>query len=196
MPLRIGISVCPRTGPAAEPIPASLGGATIFEEGRLLEAAIRAGEIDAVIEVSLTDLAAELLGTGFGAGPDRLTAASLAGVPQVVVLGGLDGARADQLEFVRTTPDQNDRLGQEIAFKLSASRGPVAIVMPRGGLSVLDVPGGPFWNPAADAALFQSVRNWISPDVEVIEIDAHVCDEACAAAVVAAFRATINRPKR
>jgi uncharacterized protein (UPF0261 family) len=91
------------------------------------------------------------------------------------------------VEYLRTTPAENDRLGREVAHKASAARGPTVIVLPRAGLSALDVEGGPFWWPEADAALVQSLANWISPHVRVHELDLHVNDPAFAATVVGVF---------
>ena len=83
---------------------------------------------------------------------------------------------------MRTTPEENDLLGKEIAHKASAARGPTAVLVPLRGVSALDREGGPFWAPAADAALFQSLRNWMSPDVALVELDLHVNDPAFAEA--------------
>ena len=71
-------------------------------------------------------------------------------------------------------------MGKEIAHKASAARGPTAVLVPLRGVSALDREGGPFWSPAADAALFQSLRNWMSPDVELMELDLHINDPAFA----------------
>src|SRR3984957_20100815 len=78
--------------------------------------------------------------------------------------------------LMRTTPEENDQLGKEIAHKASASRGPTAVLLPLRGVSALDQEGKAFWWPEADAALFQSLRNWISPHVPLIELDLHIND--------------------
>ena len=78
--------------------------------------------------------------------------------------------------LMRTTPEENDRLGKEIAEKASAREGPTAILMPLRGVSAIDAEGKPFWWPEADAALFQSIRNWIGPYVKLIELDLHIND--------------------
>jgi uncharacterized protein (UPF0261 family) len=169
--------------------------------GRELEAAIRGGQIAAVIEVSLTELAGELLQTGYGAGRDRLTAAAIAGLPQIITLGGLDAAQIgpdykfgkrpvalfEGARFIRTTTAENDRLGLEIAFKSSAASTPPSLIVPGGGLSILDHPGSAFWQLEADAALLRSVRNWLSHSVRVVEIPSHINDETCAEEIVARF---------
>jgi uncharacterized protein (UPF0261 family) len=57
-------------------------------------------------------------------------------------------------------------------------------MVPLRGVSAIDAEGQPFWWPEADAALFQSLRNWVAPYVEVVERDEHINDaafaEACA----------------
>ena len=63
----------------------------------------------------------------------------------------------------------------------SAAKGPTAILLPLRGVSAIDAEGKPFWWPEADAALFESIRNWVSPGVEVIELDLHVNDALFAA---------------
>jgi uncharacterized protein (UPF0261 family) len=162
--------------------------------GRALEADVLAGHAAAVLDLTLTELAAESLGVPGGAGPDRLTAAALRCVPQVIALGGLDavpvgpGARPGRpaveykgQPYWRTTPEECDQLGREIAHKASASRGPVVILVPRGGFSELHRPE---WLAGPGAALVQSLRNWLSPHVRLRELELHINDPAFAAAAV------------
>jgi uncharacterized protein (UPF0261 family) len=168
--------------------------------GRAMETLVRDGRVRGVLDLTTTELAGELLG-GLGAGPDRLTAAGLRGVPQVIVPGAIDAAgfgspaavpahlgsrhlhRDDPaVTRVRTTPEENDSLGKEIAHKASAARGPTAVLVPLRGFSSLDAPGQPFGWPEADAALCQSLRNWMSPAVRLVELDLHVNDPAFAEA--------------
>ncbi len=167
--------------------------------GRTMETFIAEGQIAGVLDLTTTELADELAGGVLSAGRDRLTAAALRGVPQVISLGALDmvnfgppdsvpekyrgrrfHAHNPQVTLMRTTPEENDRLGKEIAHKASAARGPTAVLVPLRGVSALDREGGPFWQPEADAALFQSLRNWMSADVEFVELDLHMNDPAFA----------------
>jgi uncharacterized protein (UPF0261 family) len=167
--------------------------------GMTMESFIKDGLIAGVLDITTTELADELVGGVLTAGPDRLTAAGLRGVPQVISLGALDMVNFGPPETVpekfrdrrfyqhnptvtlmRTTPEENDRLGKEIAEKASAARGPTCILIPRQGVSAIDAEGKPFWWPEADSALFQSLRNWISPRVELIELDLHINDPAFA----------------
>ena len=169
--------------------------------GQTMESFIADGLITGVLDLTTTELADELVGGILTAGRDRLTAAGLRGVPQVISLGALDMVNFGPPETVpekfrdrrfyqhnpnvtlmRTTPEENDQLGKEIAEKASAARGPSAILVPLRGISAIDAPGQPFWWPEADAALFQSLRNWMSPHVELIELDVHINDPAFAEA--------------
>ncbi len=169
--------------------------------GRTMEGLIRDGLVAGVLDITTTELADELVGGILTAGRDRLTAASLMRVPQVISVGALDmvnfgppdmvPAKYKERRFhhhnptvtlMRTTPEEMDRLGQEIAQKASAANGPTAVVLPLRGVSAIDAEGKSFWWPEADAALFQSVRNWIAPGVELIELDMHVNDPEFAAA--------------
>jgi uncharacterized protein (UPF0261 family) len=171
--------------------------------GRTMESFIQDGLIQGVLDITTTELADELVGGELSAGKDRLTAAGLRGVPQVISVGALDMVnfgppstvperfRARRfyqhnpnVTLMRTTPDENDRLGKEIAEKASAARGPTAVLVPLRGVSAIDAEGQPFWWPEADAALFQSLRNWMSPGVQLIELDLHINDPGFAAASV------------
>jgi uncharacterized protein (UPF0261 family) len=163
--------------------------------GMTMESFVRDGLLCGVLDITTTELADELVGGVLTAGPDRLTAASLCGVPQVISLGALDmvnfgppetvpekfrGRRFYQhnptVTLMRTTPEENDRLGKEIAQKASAARGPTAVLAPLRGVSAIDREGQPFWWPEADQALFQSLRHWMSPHARLTELDLHVND--------------------
>jgi uncharacterized protein (UPF0261 family) len=136
-------------------------------------------------------------------------------VPQVVSLGALDmvnfgppetvpkkfeGRRFYQhnptVTLMRTTPEENDRLGKEIAEKSSAARGPTAILIPLKGVSAIDRDGGPFWWPDADRVLFQSIRNWVGPSVRLIELDLHINDPEFARTAATTLLKMVGEPVR
>jgi uncharacterized protein (UPF0261 family) len=167
-----------------------------------MESFIRDGMVRGVLDVTTTELADEMVGGVLSAGRDRLTAAGQVGIPQVISLGALDmvnfgspdtvpekfrNRRFHQhnpsVTLMRTTPEEHDRLGREIAEKASAARGPTVVLVPLRGVSAIDAEGQPFWWPQADAALFQSLRSWVSPAVELIELDFHINDPAFAEAM-------------
>src|SRR5438477_606261 len=169
--------------------------------GRTMEGLIRDGLVAGVLDITTTELADELAGGVLSAGPDRLTAAGLTGVPQVVSVGALDMVNFGPPETVpekyksrrlyrhnptitlmRTTPEEMDQLGKEVAEKASAAAGPTRVLLPLKGVSAIDADGKPFWWPEADAALFQSLRNWVHPPGLLAEYDLHVNDPAFAEA--------------
>ena len=170
--------------------------------GQTMESLILDGVVAGVLDATTTELADELVGGTLSAGPDRLTAAATRGVPQVIGLGALDMVNFGPPDTVpekfrqrrfhhhnatvtlmRTTPQENDRLGKEIALKASAARGPTTVYIPLRGVSALDREGQPFWWPEADRALFQSLRDWMSPHVRLVELDLHINDAEFAEAM-------------
>lgn len=146
--------------------------------GEAMERMIEDGQVEATLDITTTELADELVGGVLSAGPDRLQAAGRRGIPQVVSLGALDmvnfGPRATVPErfatrlfhhhnptvtLMRTTVAENRELGRRIAAILSRARGPTVLMIPRGGVSGIDRPGQPFFDPEADAALFETVAS-------------------------------------
>ena len=183
--------------------------------GRTLEELAGAGWLSGVFDVTTTELADELVGGVFSAGPDRLTTAGRAGVPQVVSVGALDmvnfGPRetvperfADRNLYVhnpsvtlmRTTPEECAVLGARLATRLSASTGPAALFLPLRGISAIAVENGPFHDPDADAALFDAIRANLDRDrVELLELDLDVNDPAFATAMVTKLDAYVSAHK-
>src|SRR5215210_1151933 len=171
--------------------------------GRSMEALMRDGFITASLDITTTELADELVGGVLSAGPDRLEAAGSLGIPQVVSLGALDMVnfgpedtipkKFDGRNFyvhnptvtlMRTTAEENAELGRRIARKLNAARGPVTLFVPLGGVSLIDAEGQPFYDPEADMALFDALReNLDGGVVEVREMESHVNDPAFASAM-------------
>ncbi|MFT3882251.1 MAG: Tm-1-like ATP-binding domain-containing protein [Gemmatales bacterium] len=156
--------------------------------------------IQAVLDYSLSDLAEARLGTHEGTDPARLTSASSLGLPLVIVPGSLDHVTVHQstssadyrktlkiddvTTVIRTTPEDNDAFGKDLAFKASASKGPVVIAFPRGGLSQWDIEGQPLHDPQANQALLDSLLLWKAPNVQLIESHRHINDPNFAQIVV------------
>jgi uncharacterized protein (UPF0261 family) len=97
---------------------------------------------------------------------------------------------------MRTTPEENVRLGELIGAKVSASRSPVVVMVPLRGVSAIDAPGQVFWDPEADAALFDSLRRSCGPNVELVEQDLHINDPAFAEASARALLARLTEAGR
>ena len=165
--------------------------------GQSMEALMKAGFITGALDITTTELADELVGGVLSAGPDRLEMAGSLGIPQVVSLGALDMVNfgpkdtvpakfADRNLYVhnatvtlmRTTEPECAELGRIIARKLNAATGPLAVFIPSGGVSMIDVPGAPFFDAAADAALIRELKAGLRPDVEVVEMATPINDPA------------------
>jgi len=170
--------------------------------GKAMESLVEEGIIDGVLDVTTTEWADELVGGNLAAGPERLEAAGEMGVPQVVSTGALDmvnfGPRDSvpeafgdrhfhvhnpQVTLMRTTAEENAELGESIAGKLNGATGPTALLLPLGGVSMLDVEGEDFYDPEADAALFDALRDHLDDGVELVEMDDDINDDEFAKAL-------------
>ncbi|GAA4314125.1 Tm-1-like ATP-binding domain-containing protein [Klenkia terrae] len=164
--------------------------------GRALEGLADAGLLAGVLDLTTTELADDLVGGVLTAGPHRLEAAGRRGIPQVVSVGALDmvnfgGRETVPAEFadrqflvhnptvtlMRTTAEESAELGRRVAAKVGAATGPAEVLLPVGGVSGIDVPGGPFADPDADEALFGAVREGLAgTDVPVTDWDGAIND--------------------
>jgi uncharacterized protein (UPF0261 family) len=181
--------------------------------GRAFEALISDGFFSGVTDVTTTEWCDELVGGVLSAGPERLDAAARQGTPQVVSLGALDMVNFGpkdtvpdqfksrllyvhnpQVTLMRTTPEECAKLGEIIATKLNKATGPTALFVPLKGVSAIDVEGMPFYDPEADAALFEAIRKHLDRSkVELIELDMPINDPAFADAMVEKLMAMLSK---
>jgi len=162
--------------------------------GQAMESLISEGVIAGVLDLTTTELADEHVGGFLSAGPARLTAAALAGVPQVVSTGAVDmvnfyapssvpekfaGRRFYRhnanVTLMRTTAAENAAIGADIAKKLGKASGPVSVLLPARGVSAIDREGQPFDDPAARRALHDAIKAGLPAD-RVVELDLHIND--------------------
>jgi uncharacterized protein (UPF0261 family) len=66
-----------------------------------------------------------------------------------------------QVTLMRTTPEENERIGLWIGERLNLCDGPVRFLLPEGGVSMLDAPGQAFYDPEADEALFAALERTV-----------------------------------
>jgi uncharacterized protein (UPF0261 family) len=180
--------------------------------GLAMEQLVRDGFVEGVLDITTTEWADELVGGVLSAGPHRLEAAGEKGVPQVVSVGALDmvnfGApetipekfrgrkfyrHNPNVTLMRTRPEENRELGRILVEKVSASKGPVTIMLPLRGVSAIDAEGRPFHDPEADRMLFDTIRSEVSTlhsaNVKLVEIDVHINDPVFADRLVEEFNA-------
>ena len=169
--------------------------------GRAMEQLIEDGAFQAVLDITTTELADELVGGVMSAGPQRLEAAGRKGIPQLVCPGAIDMVNFGPAESVpvqfrsrnlyrhnpsvtlmRTTPEECAEIGRITALKLNRASGPVTVLIPLQGVSAIDKPGGPFYSQAALDAYRGALKEDLSPSVRLIELDAHINDDTFARA--------------
>jgi uncharacterized protein (UPF0261 family) len=185
--------------------------AAVGTGGRTMESLIESGMVAGVLDVTTTEWADELVGGVLSAGPHRLEAAARCGVPAVVAPGCLDMvnfgppysvpakfagrrfyAHNPQVTLMRTNPEECAELGRILAEKLNASTGPVTVLLPLRGISVISAAGQPFHDPAADEALFSTLRRQLRRDIPVFELEVNINDPEFATACVEALLKAIR----
>lgn len=178
--------------------------------GQSMEKLADSGLVAGLIDVTTTEVADLLVGGIFPCTEDRLGAVIRTGLPYVGSVGAVDmvnfGARETvpptfegrhfhvhnaQVTLMRTTPEENRRIGEFIVARLNQMTGPVRFLLPLRGVSAIDKAGQSFHDPAADAALFAAIRSgWqAAPNRKLVELDHHINDPEFAAALVDNFRA-------
>jgi uncharacterized protein (UPF0261 family) len=169
------------------------------------------GYVAGVLDVTTTELADELAGGVMSAGPHRLEAAAVAGVPQVVCPGAIDMVNFGPLDSVpekyrgrrlyvhnpnvtlmRTTPEECAELGRITAEKLNRARSTVVFLMPLRGVSAIDVAGLPFRWPQADTCYLDALKANLNSRVRLVEVDAHINDEGFAEAAANTLLKLLN----
>lgn len=179
--------------------------------GRTMERMIGLGYVRGVVDMTLAEIGAHLVGGLHDAGPKRLEAAGAAGVPQLIIPGAADTIvlpPRDQipekfkdriLNFhnptmttMRTELAENTAIGQFIARKLNLSKGPVKVLFPWGGLSSIDHPGKIFYYPEANQALFDSLKKNLDSGIELIEDEHHLDDPLFAQRAAETFLSMMN----
>ncbi|GGL78049.1 Tm-1-like ATP-binding domain-containing protein [Wenxinia marina] len=177
--------------------------------GRSMEKLVDSGLISAVIDSTTTEVADLLIGGVFAATEDRFGAIARTRAPYVGSCGALDmvnfGAmdtvperfrdrnlyvHNPQVTLMRTTVEENREMGRWIGAKLNACEGEVRFLLPEGGVSLIDVAGGPFDDPEAREALFAAIEETVeqTPRRQVVRVPHAINEPAFADAMLAAFR--------
>ena len=211
----IGLTMFGVTTPAVTKILAGLGDAVegmVFHAtgtgGRSMEALVDSGYLTGVIDITTTEVADLLCGGKLPAGPDRLDCIARTKVPYVGSVGACDmvnfwapdtvpdrfrgrlmHCHNANVTLMRTNAAECAAIGAWIAGKLNRCDGKVHVLLPMGGISALDVPGGAFWDPVADAALFDALEQGLHQTAtrRLTRLPDHINDDAFALAAVAAY---------
>ncbi|TIP85185.1 MAG: UPF0261 family protein [Mesorhizobium sp.] len=176
--------------------------------GRSMEKLADSGLLSGVIDITTTEVCDLLFGGVLPATEDRFGAIARTKLPYVGSVGALDMVNFwapptvpqrysgrlfyehnPNVTLMRTTPDESRKIGEWIGARLSLCEGPVRFLIPEKGVSALDIEGGAFFDPEADAALFEAIERTIMPDNtrRVTRLPLHINDPEFAKAAVAAF---------
>ncbi|UPK25331.1 ABC transporter permease [Bradyrhizobium sp. 195] len=217
----VGITMFGVTTPAVQKIAADLRDdfeCLVFHAtgvgGRSMEKLVESGQLAGVIDVTTTEVCDLLMGGVFPATEDRFGAIIRTRIPYVGSVGALDmvnfGApdtiperyrgrkfhvHNPQVTLMRTTVEENERMGRWIGERLNLMDGPVRFFVPEAGVSALDARGQPFWDPDADAALFRTLERTVrqTGNRQLIRMPKNINDPEFAAAIVGAFRTLFGR---
>ncbi|MCP3390735.1 ABC transporter permease [Bradyrhizobium sp. CCGB12] len=217
----VGITMFGVTTPAVQKITADLRDdfeCLVFHAtgvgGRSMEKLIESGQLAGVIDLTTTEICDLLMGGVFPATEDRLGTIIRSRLPYVGSVGALDmvnfGApetiperyrgrkfhvHNPQVTLMRTTAEENERMGRWIGERLNQMDGPVRFFLPEGGVSALDARGQPFWDPDADAALFRALERNVrqTGNRQLIRVPKNINDPEFATTIVSAFRTLFGR---
>jgi uncharacterized protein (UPF0261 family) len=163
--------------------------------GRTMQRLGTEGLLSGLVDLTTTELADEVCGGVFTAGPERVNIGAAAPIPVVLAPGCVDmcnfGSRDSvpakydsrllyewnaNVTLMRTNVDENRRIGALIAETANRCAGPAVVLLPLRGVSMLDSPGGTFWDPDADRACYDAIRSGLKQGIPVLEIDANIND--------------------
>ncbi len=181
--------------------------------GPAMEELAESGQFIGVIDFTTNETYDPMTGGIHDGGPHRLRRVGALGLPQVIVPGCIDfcvfhaGSIPKELQgrpiydhnpeytLVRASKDEMIALGHLFAERLNPARGPVVIAVPTQGLSIPNVPGGPFWDPEADAAFLEVLRKEIRADIPVLTYNRHVNDPEFGREVAGLFIELMEKAK-
>lgn len=181
--------------------------------GPAMEELAESGQFIGVIDFTTNETYDPMTGGIHDGGPHRLRRVGALGLPQVIVPGCIDfcvfhaGSIPEELQgrpvydhnpeytLVRASKDDMIALGHLFAERLNPARGPIVIAVPTQGLSIPNVPGGPFWDPEADAAFLEVLRKEIRADIPVLTYNRHVNDPEFGREVAGLFIELMEKAK-
>ena len=185
--------------------------------GRAMEKLLSSGKLNAVLDLTTTEICDMVAGGVFAADETRFDAMVADGRPYIGACGALDMVNFNapetvpdrykgrlfyehnpQITLMRTTPDENAEMGRFIGEKLNQMNGVVRFFLPEGGVSMLDAEGMPFWDPAANAALFGTLENTVraTANRQLVRVSHNINDPEFAELVVKTFRSFHARPSQ
>jgi uncharacterized protein (UPF0261 family) len=187
--------------------------------GKAMERLIREGRLDAVLDLTTTELCDHITGGVMSAGPNRLEAAAMAGIPNIISVGATDMTNFGPMSTVperyksrklyehnpvvtlmRTSQQEAAQVGDLIVSKLkNHTKNPsmVQVWLPKGGISMIATPSGPFADKEADTVLFQVIKEGLAQSgIEVVEDERSINDAGFAHAIAEALASKLTPSRK
>jgi uncharacterized protein (UPF0261 family) len=180
--------------------------------GRTMEAMVEDGYVQAVLDITPTEVADALYGGIFSAGAERLEAPGKMGIPHLIVPGCVDMVNFGPINAVpqkyrdrklveskaavtlmRTNIEENAEMGKVFAWKINKTRGKAAFLLPLRGFSRFDREGEIFWWPEADRAFFTALEENLATNIPIEKVDCHINDEPFSRKAVEMLLAMIKK---
>lgn len=176
--------------------------------GKAMEELVTGGFLQGILDITTTEVADYIVGGVMECNEQRFDAILKKKIPLVLSVGALDmvnfgpkdtipshfshrsfHVHNDQVTLMRTTVEENKKFAKFISQKLNKSSSPVRILLPEKGVSALDAPGKPFYDPQATGTLIEGLERSIQKTRErqVRRLPYHINDPEFANALVDAF---------
>lgn len=180
--------------------------------GRTMETLIKDGYFSGVLDITTTELADEICGGELSAGPERLSAASEKGIPQIITPACIDMCNFwaedtiptrykgrnfykwnPNVTLMRTNIEENRQIAELMAKNLNKAAGPLEVYLPLKGFSELDIPEGPFWWPAANEAFTATLKEKLRKDIPIHELEYNINDQEFSSKLAEALNKLITK---
>jgi uncharacterized protein (UPF0261 family) len=167
--------------------------------GRAMEQMMKEGLIGAVLDYSTIEVSNEMYHALLAGGPDRLTTAGKLGLPQVLCPGAIEVLvynepetvpppyntrtlirHSPQITDVRLNKEEMANVGKEVAHRLRYTQGNAIFLIPTAGYDSYAVKGMGFYDPQADAAFVEALKQNLPKTIRIIERDTYIDDPAFA----------------
>lgn len=170
---------------------------------KAMEDMVAAGFFHGVIDLAPGGVGEHLFGFMRDAGPNRLETAGMTGIPQIISTCSVNHMTPAKSKYkpnyherrkydldkfrtwIRLSTDELKEVAGVFAEKLNKASGPVKLVIPANGWSSVDSPGNPTYDPEEDRVFVEALREKLNPEIQIVEIQANMEDEAFAKVVVA-----------
>jgi uncharacterized protein (UPF0261 family) len=185
---------------------------TVGSGGAAMEEMIEEETVTAVVDLSLHEIADHLFGGDYDAGPDRGAVALVKGIPTILVPGNMDFLVSGSLDTAkRQFPDRKyhqhnaaittvctelheiKEMAAMLAERCNAARGPLVILIPQGGFSAFDRPGGPFHEPRAPKIFAQTIKKKLKAGIPLHILPFHINAPEFALAIIDAFELLVKK---